>query len=612
MQRLSGKVFAGAQVMIASSSRRDRTMSPVSLLPRSRRFWQAAVIALCCMLAACVTAPPSEIGEFDEGNARTLAEAGNFRGAALEYQRMAGEDRQNRAALLLRAAESLREEGDWQAVLQVVDRIQRDRLTDSQILRLELLLVEAALARDDVEGAWARLQLLPEATQTGARSRQLELRARALAARGDLIGSARVRLEIAPLLDPRQQRSNEADIVAALARIPAPELQQQFDSLEREDPLRPLIEEALRKLGATPIRRLPQPTHAVGGSQAAEDGDWQREGYARIERVALLLPLTGPLAAAGRAVRDGVLAAHFSDRGERAEVSVLDTGSTAQSAVEAYVDAVTAGAQRVIGPLSREQVAALFSQRELPVPVLALNAPEDDAPPPPGHHLFGLAPEEEGAAIAQRLKQGGFTSPLVLVSREDWSLRSAQALASYLRLDGIEVAAPVEVPSGVDFRQTLEQARAQSFDSVVIALRPQQARLLRAQWREAVLPQVRWLATSHVYAGSSNASLDRDLDGIEFLDAPWLSGLNSVAPTRSSLKRELPSADAAPRLFALGLDAYRLTPYLDWLQQHPEGYLSGANGQLTVDPEGRVRRLPAWLQFSNGQPRATQGALFVE
>ncbi|MEO6064675.1 MAG: penicillin-binding protein activator, partial [Lysobacterales bacterium] len=335
------------------------------------------------------------------------------------------------------------------------------------------------------------------------------------------------------------------------------------------------------------------------------------EGPAPVERLALLVPLTGPLASAGRAVRDGFLSAHFAAAGS-VHLDVLDSGLTRESAVEAYVDAVTRGAQRVIGPLPRDQVAAVFAQPQLPVPLLALNAGEDDEQPPVGSHVFGLAPEEEGAAIAHRLVERNLRAPLLILNHEDWSQRAAKALTAHLELDNARPAARIELPSGVDFSTVLDGIAAHAFDAVVLALRPQQARLLLAQWRERGLPVHPWLATSHIYSGSPNRSLDRDLEGVEFSDAPWLADLSAGLPARAALKRELSSADAAPRLFALGLDAYRLVPYLDALRAHPDAYLDGANGQLTVDSAGRVRRLPAWLRFVEGQPRATAGALLAQ
>jgi outer membrane PBP1 activator LpoA protein len=89
-------------------------------------------------------------------------------------------------------------------------------------------------------------------------------------------------------------------------------------------------------------------------------------------------------------------------------------------------------------------------------------------------------------------------------------------------------------------------------------------------------------------------------------------GLAAGLPPREALARQLATAASAPRLFAFGIDAYRLLPYLDWLAANPDAYLPGASGQLAVDRFGRVRRLMAWLRFVDGVPQSADGALSAE
>jgi hypothetical protein len=72
-------------------------------------------------------------------------------------------------------------------------------------------------------------------------------------------------------------------------------------------------------------------------------------------------------------------------------------------------------------------------------------------------------------------------------------------------------------------------------------------------------------------------------------------------PLRDELAHELASAQASPRLFAFGLDAYQLLPYLDTLRAKPGRYIDGASGQLLSDRFGRIRRLPLLYRFVEGQ-----------
>ncbi|MEQ8515741.1 MAG: penicillin-binding protein activator, partial [Chromatocurvus sp.] len=72
-------------------------------------------------------------------------------------------------------------------------------------------------------------------------------------------------------------------------------------------------------------------------------------------RVALLLPLSGRIADAAAAVRDGFIARYFAQRAAGAidwDLIVLDTGDHA-STRDAYNAAINSGAQLVVGPLTK-------------------------------------------------------------------------------------------------------------------------------------------------------------------------------------------------------------------------------------------------------------------
>ncbi len=104
---------------------------------------------------------------------------------------------------------------------------------------------------------------------------------------------------------------------------------------------------------------------------------------------------------------------------------------------------------------------------------------------------------------------------------------------------------------------------------IFISMLPQQARLLLPQLR-LVNQADRVFATSHIFSGVLNAGLDHDLDGVEFCDAPWLFDAVLGMPRHSDIAASLDSArGAGARLFAMGLDAYGLVPYLEWLGAAP-------------------------------------------
>ncbi|WP_187367513.1 penicillin-binding protein activator, partial [Haloferax sp. KTX1] len=94
----------------------------------------------------------------------------------------------------------------------------------------------------------------------------------------------------------------------------------------------------------------------------------------RPESVALALPLSGPLAGAGEAVREGFMAAYYQDLSnpERATpaVTLHDTGASTFSSI--YAGVLETDTDLVVGPLRKEALDRLTAQPSLPTPVMAL------------------------------------------------------------------------------------------------------------------------------------------------------------------------------------------------------------------------------------------------
>ena len=59
---------------------------------------------------------------------------------------------------------------------------------------------------------------------------------------------------------------------------------------------------------------------------------------------------------------------------------------------------------------------------------------------------------------------------------------------------------------------------------------------------------------------------------------------------------------------ALGVDAYRLMPWLPALRASPGGTIRGATGTLSATPDGRVKRRLQWVQYVDGTPQPLQAA----
>jgi outer membrane PBP1 activator LpoA protein len=599
-------------------------------------------ILFCCIAAfvagcAQVGAPRQEAP--DAAAADQAYGQGNFDEAARDFLALADAHPRDAAFYRLRAAEAYLQNGEIAAVARTLPDIQRRHLQGDEPVRYGLLAAEVALSRHDAAGALADLDFPGADLATPLRLRALELRARAQAAHGDAVSSARTRADLDRLLGGNDRAQNEAQIVATLQTLSPDALRSEAAALLPGDPLQPWIDQALHASGgALPVVVL-HPNQPVGTLIPQGTQPPQREGYAQLHRIALLLPESGPLMAVAQPVRDGFFAAYFADdTPQRAPVTVYDTGASPADAVSAYQKAVADGADRIVGPLARDAVSAVFAQGSLPVPVLALNQPDGAQSPPPGSAAFGLNPDAEAAQAAERMQQQGITHAIVITATEDWAERAALAFRAQFesrngqilgeaRIDSSEVnysamirqtlasvptssAAP-SLPGAAPAAPAADAAAPPPVDTgIFISMRPQQARLLLPQLKLAGYAGVPVFATSHIYAGNYNPGLDRDLNGVQFCDAPWLFDATLGLPNHDAIVRALDRArGAGGRLFAMGMDAYRLLPYMDWLAQHPDSYLPGATGQLAEDRLGRIQRLLTWVQFDNGAAHTVAGGL---
>lgn len=542
--------------------------------------------------------------------------AGDFAAAAEAFVDAAAVSRGRADFYLLRAAEARRENADWSDAEALAARVQIRKLEPAEQERLALLQAELALRNKDSERALGWLdQLGTQGPQDAAlRPRYLDLRGRALQ-RSQPLQAARAYAELAQLLRGRERADANRKVRSLLAGLKDRALRDAADGMRVDDPLRAPLVRALGSRGYS----VPQHLRDTAGARGIE-GSAPR-------RVAVLLPMQGPLAPAASAIRDGLLAARMDDRSHEAELRFVDSGTQPADAVAAYRSAVIDGADAVIGPLDRAAVQALFAEDDLPVQVLALNRTEFT---PAGHASFSLSPEDEGAALATRLQRRDQLRIVTVGSTDDASQRALAALRQRLELGGGTVLADIQVDERqVDYQQVMRAALVGAglpisrpedlnephdpgFDAVVLALRAPTARLAVPQLKLFGLSEVPMLSTSMIYAQGGNAQLDRDLSGVEFCDAPWLLDDLPGLPERSAMSRYMDSANGgSARLFAFGIDAWLLAR-----TRHVPGQdrsLQGASGMLSIDDSGEVQREPAFAVFRSGRPsRLSEGSLITD
>ncbi len=343
-------------------------------------------------------------------------------------------------------------------------------------------------------------------------------------------------------------------------------------------------------------------------------------------KVALLLPLQGPNAARGQAIRNGFLTAYYYAKQQQPDAPAVDVIDTSRgNVVELYQQAVANGANFVVGPLTKEELRAVASQGRLPVPTLALNTLDDGARVA-NLYQFGLSPQDEAQQAAVRARQDGHSRVLVIVPAGTWGQGIAAAFEKQWQSLGGTVVDSYAYPPKGDFSygirnllrvnpppknstpgQRYSPQPRQDADMIFLAAFPQQARQIKPSLLFYNAGNVPVYATSLIYSGKPSPGYDQDLNGIEFGDMPWLLGpdLPQWGEIREQMKSSwAASYGASPRLYALGIDAYHLTYGLGRLTTGAN--LQGATGNLSVDSNQYIKRQLEWAKIENGLPQAVQ------
>ena len=343
-----------------------------------------------------------------------------------------------------------------------------------------------------------------------------------------------------------------------------------------------------------------------------------RGGYAAGDKVTAILPGKGPVADVADALREGLRAAHGADDTAAKPTLTFIASEQPNKIAEAHGEAVAAGATQVIGPLLKPAVDALATGPALKVPTLALNQAAAAGKAVENLYQFALAPETEAVDAANQANAMGFTRALMLAPAGEAGQRRADAFRRQWEQLGATLVGQASFdPATADPAKTpaalLKKGEA---DFLFLAVDADQARKLYPPIRDGAnaLPVI---ATSAVYSGTADAARDKALAGLYFVDLPWVLGVGQANDpvARANLKGKSASLSTplGLRLYAMGIDAYRLAPRLAGLAKDPAATFPGATGTLSLDALGRVQRQLTLAQFTatgpqpvSAKPAATQ------
>jgi uncharacterized protein len=595
----------------------------MAAISRRPRLLPYAALTLALMLAACSLVKPVQTPEEKQERALRLAHDGKHAEAAQTYAELAASEPANHDNYALLSAEQWLAAGNTAAAKQAFATVSpeaRSRLPTARAL----VAAEIAYAENDGAGAIRELDQIPVPSSADQAQNYWWIRGRSAFLTAHPVEGTRALVERERwLMDPAALRANRTELYNRIRN--AAEHGQSLKAPPKTDPivvgwleLGPIAVALARDpmRAAAPLaawkRQFPQhPANdsvlAATSTQIAAAGEFP-------DQIALLLPLSGRAEAVGVAVRDGFIAAYLEQNpASRPRLRIYDVAAATVSG--AYSQAIADGAGFIVGPLTKEDVAAVVPLSGGRTPVLALNFLADSISPPRNFYQFALSPEDEARSVARRVVADGRRNGVAIVPANDWGNRVGAAFADELTLLGGSVLDSQRYDtSQVDFSDVIKQAlqvrvvkgeptthRTDAAFVFVAAASPGTARQILPQLKFHYAGDVPVYSTSDSF--EPDATANSDLDGMLFADMPWMIANDPVtAQIRDGVRAAWPARTARrDRLYAFGFDAYRLVPALR-SKTSAAADIAGVTGKLHLDEHNRIRRELDWTQIRNGQP----------
>ena len=593
------------------------------------------------------SAPPSETEAEQryENPAKDLIKIGRYLDAALLLSELAAsvgppqkqEYQLQIGSLLLQGNYLLQAE-------QILNEINVANLDNSFHIRKTLLLAQLSLANQQPEIAVTQLKSLaglikgadPE-LQKDFYNKQID----AFYSTQDYAGSAIARQALNTLIkDDEQILENQEIILRDLQELSASDISALTDQ-PFDDIMQGWVSLAyIAKTGGDEQHTQQQidqwmekfPNHPVNLSILKTIVSQQPEALGRPAQIALILPLKGRFSKAAQAIQDGFLATYYNqkDDAHRPVLKIYDEGDDPQQIQAIYQQAVNDGADFVVGPLNKDSVTALARGTDFPAPVLTLNYGEDADIPLGNIFQMSLSPEQEARQVAEHAWLDGHQKAAAILPNTNWGDRVFAAfkdrweelggevveyqtydakksdygmpIKRLLNLDESEKRAD-SLKRLVNMKFEYEPRRRKDVDMIFMAAFARQGRLLRPQLRFHRAANIPVYSTSHVYSGTLQPNMDRDMNDVKFSDMPWTL-THDDNELKSQIEKLWPSSSKRyMRLYALGVDAFNVIPELNRLRRNQFSSYQGETGLLYLDVNNRLLRRLVWAEFVAGKPR---------
>jgi len=578
-------------------------------------------------------------------------------------------DLRNTPKIVLMALTAAVKEQRWDIADNLLELIDPQQYRSDDLASYTLAVTQLLLHHKDYQtaSAWLNSEQLTTAIPLMKADDQIGLsiaRADVLHGLGYYPASAQERIFIESLLTTnKNQSANAKAIWQTLLKMPVEQLQAER-SQSVDDAYTAWLELAVIHYTnqidiAQQVEQVQDwlqrwPMHSAANHLPKSIKVLKKSAATRPEKIVALLPLSGPLSEAGKAVQEGLATAYFTALNEGWELPTITSYDTHQYSIEQlYAQATRDGADLIIGPLEKDKVSVLLTM-PTDIPILALNYISDtpklddtahvDAvsqdtnnaiandtirimPAPLNIIQFGLAAEDEALQLANIARETNYRNAIIIQSSADWSKRASHVFSQQWTASGgtivgnttlteaknysAEIENSLLLPTSNARHQRLENIigqrieftprRRNDIDVIVIFANSKQTRSIKPLLAYHYAGKLPVYGSSHINNGIEQSTKNRDLNGIVFNEIPWVLESNSLKPQVAA--RYIKNKKLG-RLFAMGLDAFYLHPRIEQLKQAPDSQLQGMTGRLSLQNNRIVRELQM-AEFAKGKAKKT-------
>lgn len=513
-------------------------------------------------------------------------------------------------------------DGQWQEGLRLLKSM--ESLPPELLAEKNILLAKIHLIRQQSKAAIAQLSSVHKLDNLPLyfQVQYHELLASAYRATGNRMDAINERIKLEEMLPDESARSNNRRALwLMLTTMPAEELNSfaveatsgsvqdgwiQLAVISRSSPYN--VQKTLNHLEQWKQRFPNHPGNTILPAPLAEIAPYL---FSPPHKVALLLPVTGKLSGPGNAIRDGFMQAYeTTNKSKNLVVQVYDTDTASASTL--YKQAIEEGADYVVGPLGKNDVADVASMNH-PVPTILLNDATHGAKQ--NAYLFGLSPVHEAMQAAVKARKNGHIRALIIAPANPWGDEVSSAFARQWQANGGQVVDAMRYSETENIGPAVKQLlhateaarpkrghpvvatgahRRQDFDMIFLLAYPTKARQIMPMLKYYYAGNVPVYATSAVYSGSADTQKDRDLDGVIFCDMPW------VFNHQMGTKHWPEQWNSYNRLYALGMDSFNLVTQLNQLLLFPATGFNDQSGVLYLTANRQINRILVWGKIQQG------------